>query len=508
MATNSSLHTKTYDEYTQKSRPSFTVQKQKSDISTSFRNWTIVRTRCLFLCLRSKSRGGYVQFVTVRVLGMRKAEFRAVPNFAVLTEHGVDQAYTTREMLKTEQFDAMFVSPLERSRKTGEIIWGDRNGPVVEIPHLREIDLYSFQGLLKQEGKDRFGALYKDWQKRAHQFEIDNHAPVRELWYRASIAWMATLEKYDQVMQQQNGEAGGGNLLVVAHNAVNQAMIAAAIGLPPSYFRRILQNNAATSVLDFQPSRNGTLVPRVTIDRLNQSPAPPFKTDGAGRKARGRVVLIRSAATFGSEDEILLGRLDEECSRLGLEQAFKTAELLEDVQIDVILSSPMARASQMAEQIYQLQKHYKNGRDPLPVQKRIELISMEMGDWQGRLAKEVRGQPMPNDAEPMALIMERTKAQWMEILKLAAEDEGKNVVVVSHRNVHTAFLCHVLGLKEDYFGTFRMDNGGVTVIEFPDGPLAGPGIIRCMNYTAHLGESAVPISRDDLDMVCGIDGCF
>eukprot|EP01024_Parvocaulis_polyphysoides_P027374 TRINITY_DN24841_c0_g1_i1.p2 TRINITY_DN24841_c0_g1~~TRINITY_DN24841_c0_g1_i1.p2 ORF type:complete len:109 (+),score=11.00 TRINITY_DN24841_c0_g1_i1:107-433(+) len=108
----------------------------------------------------------------------------------------------------------------------------------------------------------------------------------------------------------------------------------------------------------------------------------------------------------------------------------------------------------------------------------------------------------------MALIMERTKAQWMEILKLAAEDEGKNVVVVSHRNVHTAFLCHVLGLKEDYFGTFRMDNGGVTVIEFPDGPLAGPGIIRCMNYTAHLGESAVPISRDDLDMVCGIDGCF
>jgi hypothetical protein len=52
------------------------------------------------------------------------------------------------------------------------------------------------------------------------------------------------------------------------------------------------------------------------------------------------------------------------------------------------------------------------------------------------------------------------------------------------------------------------DPGGVTILDFPDGPSA-PGVVRCVNYTAHLGRWAVPITRDDLDqLVCGIDGCF
>ena len=49
---------------------------------------------------------------------------------------------------------------------------------------------------------------------------------------------------------------------------MNQALVATAIGLPPTYFRRLLQNNAATTVLDFQPNDGGP--PRVNVDRLNQ----------------------------------------------------------------------------------------------------------------------------------------------------------------------------------------------------------------------------------------------
>ena len=79
----------------------------------------------------------------------------------------------------------------------------------------------------------------------------------RELWFRASLAW-----------QQVLAESGHRNILVVAHNAVNQALVATAIGLPPTYFRRLLQNNAATTVLDFQPNGDGP--PRVNLDRLNQ----------------------------------------------------------------------------------------------------------------------------------------------------------------------------------------------------------------------------------------------
>lgn len=84
----------------------------------------------------------------------------------------------------------------------------------------------------------------------------------RELWFRASLAWQ-------QILGDQSGNR---NTLLVAHNAVNQALVATAIGLPPTYFRRLLQNNAATTVLDFQPTKDGP--PRVNLDRLNQVSLP------------------------------------------------------------------------------------------------------------------------------------------------------------------------------------------------------------------------------------------
>ncbi len=79
----------------------------------------------------------------------------------------------------------------------------------------------------------------------------------RELWYRASMAWQDIL-----------GTPGTKSALVVAHNAVNQALLNTALGLPPTFFRRLLQTNAATSVIDFQPNGDGP--PTRTIDRMNQ----------------------------------------------------------------------------------------------------------------------------------------------------------------------------------------------------------------------------------------------
>lgn len=47
-------------------------------------------------------------------------------------------------------------------------------------------------------------------------------------------------------------------------------------------------------------------------------------------------------------------------------------------------------------------------------------------------------------------------------------------------------------------------------IDLPDASRPSYGIVRCVNYTAHLGRWAIPVTRDDLDSekVCGIDGCF
>jgi hypothetical protein len=66
----------------------------------------------------------------------------------------------------------------------------------------------------------------------------------RELWHRASLVWQHLLRPGELEMP---AEASAGPtaaksvdprvILVVAHNAINQALVGTALGLPPSYFR-------------------------------------------------------------------------------------------------------------------------------------------------------------------------------------------------------------------------------------------------------------------------------
>ena len=84
--------------------------------------------------------------------------------------------------LEDETFDKMFYSPLKRAAQTAKLVWGDSTAPCAEIPSLREIDLYSFQGLLKSEGLEQYGDTFKMWQKQPAALEIAGQRPVRELW--------------------------------------------------------------------------------------------------------------------------------------------------------------------------------------------------------------------------------------------------------------------------------------------------------------------------------------
>ncbi|RWW15699.1 hypothetical protein BHE74_00030714 [Ensete ventricosum] len=152
-------------------------------------------------------------------------------DLSVLTPKGESQAETSRQMLLTDSFDVCFTSPLIRSKRTAEIIWGTRQEEMIAEPDLREIDLYSFQGLLKHEGKQKFGDAYRQWQNDAANFSIDGHYPVRELWDRAESCWSKILTHE------------GKSVLVVAHNAVNQALVATAIGISAVHIISVLWPN-------------------------------------------------------------------------------------------------------------------------------------------------------------------------------------------------------------------------------------------------------------------------
>lgn len=428
-------------------------------------------------------------------------------NFALLTHKGEMEAQNARQMLLKDTFDVCFHSPLARSKRTAEIIWDSRKLEMIPEHDLREIDLYSFQGLLKHEGKERFGEAYRQWQKDAANFTIDGHYPVRELWARAKNCWTKILSH------------NGRSILVVAHNAVNQALVATAIGLGPEYFRRLLQSNCGITVLDFTTSSSFNCPPYICLNRLNQIPNSPVAPGhSGGRKAKDRVVLVCHGTTASIAEESLPATMDEPMNMLGMIQSQKTAELLLDLRVSLILCSPQLAATSTAAAIGQVQEAADClGADCAP--RYVEIKQMhELGDmsWEALLGQRQKqaiqqgrwqnylNPGFKNLGETLSTFWSRTEEAWNGVtehlgnLQKDGSNPERNVVVVGPEIVLNAIICHCLGLEKTFISSIHLDTGSISVIDFPDGA-NGRGVIRCLNYTSHLGRWSVPVTRPSMN---------
>ncbi|OAY38154.1 probable 2-carboxy-D-arabinitol-1-phosphatase [Manihot esculenta] len=418
-------------------------------------------------------------------------------NFSVLTPKGEAQADTSRQMLIDDSFDVCFSSPLIRSKRTAEIIWGSRKEEIITDSDLREIDLYSFQGLLKHEGKAKFGAAYRQWQVDAANFNIDGHYPVRELWARARNCW-------NQILSHDSR-----SVLVVAHNAVNQALVATAIGLGTEYFRILLQSNCGVSVLDFTPRADGGS-PYICLNRLNQTPSSPVAGgSSAGRKTSRRIILVCHGTLQGDIEGLFPNSGDHPMNMLGIIQTQKTAELLLDLKVNTIFSSPKNACFETAKVISRVQEAADClGADCVP--RYVEMKQMgdlDVGDILRQLNKDASEAPAypPGflnrfEDDTLLALWEKSGKAWQSLLnELSDESEPEKIVVtVGHPAMHIALMAHCLNLTKDWTASFHLDAGSISVVDFPDGP-TGRGVIRCINYTAHLGRWSIPITRSTAD---------
>lgn len=100
----------------------------------------------------------------------------------------------------------------------------------------------------------------------------------------------------------------------------------------------------------------------------------------------------------------------------------------------------------------------------------------------------------------LSAVWDQSEGAWQNLLKeLDSEDEPERVVVVvGDPATNIALMGHCLNLTKDWMGSFHLDAGSISVIDFPDGP-ARRGVIRCINYTAHLGRWSIPITRSTVD---------
>ncbi|XP_062082895.1 probable 2-carboxy-D-arabinitol-1-phosphatase [Humulus lupulus] len=417
-------------------------------------------------------------------------------NFSVLTKKGEAQAETSRQMLIDDAFDVCFSSPLERSKRTAEIIWGNRGEEVITDLDLREIDLYSFQGLLKHEGKAKFGEAFRKWQVDAANFNIDGHYPVRELWDRARNCW-------DKILEHE-----GRSVLVVAHNAVNQALVATAIGLGTEYFRVLLQSNCGVSVLDFTPKIEGGS-PSICLNRLNQTPNSPVGGSSGGRKTSKRFILVCHGFTQTNVEASNPLSGDKSMNMLGVIQSQKIAELLLDTKVSSIISSPKSACVETANAISRVQEAAEClGADCVP--RYVEMKQTQNLDVENILQQSNKDSsvvpPLQHgclngfEDSILSAVWEQSEKAWEYLLEeLASEGEADRVVVVvGDPAINIALMVHCLNLTKEWMGSFHLDSGSISIVDFPDGP-AGNGVIRCINYTAHLGRWSIPITRLSVD---------
>jgi phosphoserine phosphatase len=83
-------------------------------------------------------------------------------------------------------------------------------------------------------------------------------------------------------------------------------------------------------------------------------------------------------------------------------------------------------------------------------------------------------------------VWDRAIACWNELVKYYANSsQPRTGIVVAHDAINKVILCYLLGLQPANFWNIKQGNGGVSVIDYPDGAEGAP-VIQAVNLTTHL----------------------
>lgn len=402
-----------------------------------------------------------------------------------MTDKGKQQAKLTGKALTNLTIDVAYASPLIRAQHTAKIMLLENFNPpeLFTSEGLLEIDLSEWESMLASEVKEKFPEKYHSWQNQPDQFQLGDRFCILELFEQAKALWAEILLKHQ-----------GKTILLVGHSAINRALICSAIGISLNLYHNIQQVNCAISVLNFQGS---SITDGVQLESLNLashlesisgSPFPPVKRNRNG----SRLLLVRHGETEWNRQKRFQGQIDVPLNNNGHAQARRASEFLANVKIDKAFSSPMLRPKDTALEI--LSKH-----PDIKLELFEELKEISHGLWEGKFEHEIeaefagqldiwQSQPetvqMP-EGENLQQVWDRIAIVWQKIVE--SVPAGETALVVAHDAVNKAILCLLFDFTPEQFWVFKQGNGGVSVIDYPQGADGRP-ILQSCNITTHLSE--------------------
>lgn len=157
-----------------------------------------------------------------------------------LTERGIAQAQTLGTLLRNLPVDNVLCSELERARHTTQLILGDREVPVRNMPELNEM-------------------FFGDWEMRHHRDlareDAENYAVWCNDWQNATPTngegFQAFSQRVERFIAQLADYKTCQNLLVVSHQGVLSVLIARLLSMPAAAMWHFRVEQGCWSAIDF-----------------------------------------------------------------------------------------------------------------------------------------------------------------------------------------------------------------------------------------------------------------
>lgn len=173
--------------------------------------------------------------------------------------------------------------------------------------------------------------------------------------------------------------------------------------------------------------------------------------------------LTRHGRTDWNRDGRLQGRIDIPLSEEGRFQAILTARRLQNESWDRIIASDLRRARETGQIMSAMLE--------IPLNLDCHLRERHMGALEGMTLEEIRRRfgPMPLGGDFIGLGVETMSAlchrACSTMKRIAAENPGRRIIVVSHGGVISAFLYSIFGGRAPAPGHSRLKNSEAAFVQ-------------------------------------------